>query len=83
MVQQTRRVDFKRQTLHDEPFAPVNFAAPRTRIVVRNPAPAYRWIRFHPTRLCEVSARARTLRRFTSRDGIACFLFAGLADHHC
>ena len=40
MVQQTRRVDFKRQTLHDEAFAPVNFAAPRTRIVVRNPAPA-------------------------------------------
>ena len=31
--------------LFDEPFAPVNFAAPRTRIVVRDSAPAYRWIR--------------------------------------
>src|SRR5690348_950792 len=43
--------------LLDEPSPPVNFAASRTWILVRNSAPAYRWIWFHPTRLCEVGAR--------------------------
>ena len=67
----------------DEPFTSVNFATPRTRIVVRNSAPVDRWIRVRPTRLCEISARARRLRQHTSRNGTACFVFAGLADHHC
>jgi hypothetical protein len=42
----------------DEPSPPVNFAPSRTCILVRNSAPAYRWIWFHPTWLCEVSARS-------------------------
>ena len=37
---------------------PVNFADARTCILVRYFAPAYRWIRVHPTRLCKVSARS-------------------------
>src|SRR6476661_2478111 len=60
-----------------------NSEALSTRIVVRNPTPPYRWIRFHPTRLCEASARAGRLHRRALRNGTAFILFAGLADDHC
>src|SRR5690242_1605525 len=69
--------------LLDEPSPPVNFAASRTWILVRNSAPAYRWIWFHPTRLCEVGARSGRLHQPASRDGTALILFVGLADDHC
>ena len=38
----------------------INLAAPGSLIVVFNSAPAYRWNRFHPTRLCKISAGPKT-----------------------
>ena len=66
----------------DEPFSPVNVSGsvPASWF---NSAPAYRWISFHPTRLCEVSARSRRIHRRASRNGTALILFAGLADYRC
>jgi uncharacterized membrane protein YphA (DoxX/SURF4 family) len=63
--------------LLDEPSPPVNFAASRTWILVRNSAPAYRWIWFHPTRLCEVGARSGRLHQRASRDGTALSFLLG------
>src|SRR6478672_7386630 len=75
--------NLKWECSRDEPSPPVDFAGSRTCILVRNSAPAYRWIWVHPTRICEVSARSGRLHRRASRNGIALILFAGLADDHC
>src|SRR4029078_5929499 len=69
--------------LLDEPSPPVNFAASCAGILVCDSASAYRWIWFHPTRLCEVSAQSGRLHRRASLNGTAFILFARLADDHC
>ena len=75
--------NLKWECSRNEPSPPVNFAGSRTRILVRNSASTYRWIWFHPTRICEVSARSGRLHQRASRNGIALILFAGLADDRC